>query len=64
MAGIWTQSPPNSMFRTIFEKNMDDSSFNYQHQSVEKTINLPHEAVFIKIGEVLRETEFACKVNI
>ena len=64
MAGIWWQAPNHSIFRTIFEQNMDDSSFTSNEIALEKAINLPNEAFFGYASTVKQKQETACKVLI
>ena len=55
------QSPPNSIFKTIFEQNMDDSSFNTYKESMVKTINEPNEAFYGSFMNIQQE-KMDCKV--
>ena len=63
MAGIWWQAQNNTIFRTIFEQNMDDSSFTSNEIALEKTINFPNEAFFGYASTVKQKQETACKVD-
>ena len=60
-ASFWMQSPPNSIFKTIFEQNMDDSSFNTYKESMVKTINEPNEAFYGSFMNIQQE-KMDCKV--
>ena len=62
-AGLWTQSPAGSIYRTILEKNMDDSSYDDAKTSVKKVLNLPNEAYFGSFGTLLLMPNVHCKVN-
>ena len=61
MAGIWWQAQNNTIFRTIFEQNMDDSSFNTYKESMVKTINEPNEAFYGSFMNIQQE-KMDCKV--
>ena len=62
-ASFWTQSPPNSIYRTIFEQKMDDMSFDNYKKSIEKAISMPNQAFFGANRQVQEEQESACKVH-
>ena len=61
-AGLWTESSPGSIYRTILEKNMDESSYNNVKKSVKKVINLPNQAFYGSFGALLK-MQVHCKVN-
>ena len=61
-AGLWTQSISGSIYRTIHQQNMDDSSYNDVETSVEKVINLPNQAYYGTFG-ALQTMKLHCKVK-
>ena len=61
-AGLWTESSPGSIYRTILEKNMDESSYNNVKKSVKKVIDLPNQAFYGSFGPLLK-MRVHCKVN-
>jgi len=62
-ASFWMQSPPNSIFKTIFEQNMDDSSFNTYKESMAKTIDEPNEAFYGSFMNIQQE-KMDCKLEL
>ena len=62
-ASIFTQANPNTVYGSIFQNNMDDSSFNDVGQSLIKTITLPRHAFGGWQKNVLGNSEAACKVS-
>ena len=66
-ARIFTQANPNTVYASIFEKNMDDSSFNKLGKSLIKTIALPRQALYGSQGAFSRVSENSrpeCKVSL
>ena len=63
-ANIFTQANPNSVYGSIFQNNMDDSSFNDVDKSLIKTITLPEQAYAGYQLDVLANSETVCKVSI
>ena len=61
-AGLWTESSPGSIYKTILEKNMDKSSFDNVKTSVKKVINSPNQAFYGSFGPLLK-MQVHCKVN-
>jgi hypothetical protein len=62
-ASIFTQANPNTVYGSIFQNNMDDSSFNAVDDSLIKTITLPRQAFSGYQGDYSANPETACKVN-
>ena len=62
-ANIFTQANPNTVYGSIFQNNMDDSSFNDVDDSLIKTINLPKQAFGGFQEHVSSNSETACKVG-
>ena len=60
---LWTQSPPDTIFRSVYERNMDDSSFNENQKSMEKTISHENQAFFGDSNFVTGNKVMACKVQ-
>ena len=60
---IFTQANPNTIYGSIFENNMDDSSFNALNDSLIKTITLPRQAFSGYQEDVSANPETACKVS-
>ena len=61
-ASIFIQANPKTVYESIFENNMDDSSFNDASESLIKTITLPRHAFGGWQQDVLANSEAACKV--
>ena len=62
-ASIFTQANPKTVYGSIFQNNMDDSSFNDASESVIKTITLPRHAFGGWQEDVSANSEAACKVS-
>ena len=62
-AHIFTQANPNTVYGSIFQNNMDDSSFNDVDDSLMKTINSPKQAFSGFQEHVSANSETACKVS-
>ena len=60
---IFDQASPNNIYGSIFEKNMDDSSFNNWKESLTKTITLQKQAYGGYQEDFLAIPETACKVS-
>ena len=60
---IFTQANPNTVYESVFQNNMDDSSFNTWDDSLIKTITLPSQAFGGPQEYVLANSETACKVS-
>ena len=52
LSAVWLNSDPTSKYGAVFDKNMDDSSFNSLYESLMKTINLPNNAFFGSIKAI------------
>ena len=63
-ANIFTQANPNSVYGSIFQNNMDDSSFNNWNDSLIKTITQSRQAYGGYQVGVSAIPETACKVSI
>ena len=61
---IFDQASPNNIYGSIFENNMDDSSFNDWHESLTKTITLPRQAYAGYQEDFSAISEIACKVSL
>ncbi len=61
---IFDQASQNSIYGSVFEKNMDDSSFNHWNESLIKTITLPRQAYGGYQDDVLAISEIGCKGSI
>ena len=61
---IFTRANPNTVYESIFQNNMDDSSFNTWDDSLIKTITLPSQAFGGPQEYVLANSETACKVSL
>ena len=65
-AHIFTKANPNTVYASIFEKNMDDSSFNKLGKSLIKTIALPRQALYgseVAVSRVSAISGTKCKVS-
>ena len=60
---IFDQASPNSIYGVIFEKNMDDSSFNSWNESLIKAVTLSKQAYGGYQEDVSAISETACKVS-
>ena len=60
---IFSQANPNTVYGSIFENNMDDSSFNAVNDSLIKTSTLPRQAFSGYQKDVSANPETACKVS-
>ena len=45
-SSIFSQANPNTVYGSIFENNMDDSSFDKLGKSLIKTVSLPRQALY------------------
>jgi hypothetical protein len=61
---IFTQANSTTVYGSIFQNNMDDSSFNDVDKSLIKTITLPEQAYAGYQLDVLANSETVCKVSI
>ena len=61
---LFRQANPNSAYESIFQNNMDDSSFNYWDDSIIKTITKPRQAFGGYQVDVSANSETACKVSL
>ena len=61
---LFSQANPNSAYESIFQNNMDDSSFNHRDDSLIKTITLPRQALCGYQVDVSANSETACKVSL
>ena len=60
---LFSQANPKSAYESIFQNNMDDSSFNYWDDSLIKTITVPEQAFGGYQVYVSANSETACKVS-
>ena len=60
---IFNQANPNTVYESIFEENMDNSSFQTLKGMFKKTITLPRQAMLYFQDEVAAFSEKACKVS-
>ena len=63
IGSAFSQANPNTIYKTIFENNMDDSSFGDWKKSLIKTITEPRQAFFFFQEHVSALSETACKVS-
>ena len=61
---LFSQANPNSAYESIFQNNMDDSSFNNWDDSLIKTITKPRQAFGGYQMDVSANSETACKVSL
>ena len=61
---LFSQANPNSAYESIFQNNMDDSSFNNWDDSLSKTITVPRQAFGGYQVDVSANSETACKVSL
>ena len=61
---IFTRANPNTVHGSIFDNNMDNSSFNSPDESLIKTINLLVQAFGGYQEQVSSNSEAACKVSL
>ena len=61
---LFSQANPNSAYESIFQNNMDDSSFNHWDDSLIKTITIPRQAFGGYQVDVSANSETACKVSL
>ena len=64
VGALFSQANPNSAYKSIFENNMDDSSFNNWDVSLIKTITIPRQAFGGYQEDVSANSETACKVSL
>ena len=55
---------PSTVYRSIFQNNMDDSSFNGWSASLIKTITLPRQAATGLQEDISANSVVACKVSL
>ena len=60
---IFAQANPNSVYGSIFQNNMDDSSFNVVNDSLIKTSTLARQAFVGYQVDVSANPVTACKVS-
>ena len=60
---IFSQANPNTVYESIYEENMDNSSFQSLKGMFEKTITLPKQAMLYFQDETAAFSEKACKVS-
>ena len=66
-AHIFTQANPNTVYASIFENNMDDSSFDKLGKSLIKTVSLPRQALYgshVAVSRVSAMYGTDCKVSL
>ena len=61
---IFTKANSTTVYGSIFQNNMDDSSFNDVDKSLIKTITLPEQAYAGYQHDILANSETVCKVSI
>ena len=61
-ASIFTQANPKTVYESIIQNDMDDSSFSDASESLIKAITLPRHAFGGWQQDVLANSEAACKV--
>ena len=61
---IFSQANTNTVYRSIFQNNMDNSSFNDVDESLIKTITLPRQAFGGFQESVSANSETKCKVSL
>ena len=61
---LFSQANPNSAYESIFQNNMDDSSFNHWDDSLIKTITISRQAFGGYQVDVSAYSEAACKVSL
>ena len=61
---IFSQANTNTVYRSIFQNNMDNSSFNDGDESLIKTITLPRQAFGGFQESVSANSETKCKVSL
>ena len=59
---VFSQANPNTVYGSIFQNNMDNSSFNDGDESLIKTITLPRQAFGGFQERVSANSETKCKV--
>ena len=59
---LFAESKPNTIYRAIFEKSMDESSFNSPYESMKRTVTNVNHAYFGEIYGVLAYEDMSCKV--
>ena len=60
---VFSQANPNTVYESIFENNMGDSSSYDWKESLIKTVTLPRQALFYFQENVSAFSETACKVS-
>ena len=66
-AHIFTQANPNTVYASIFENNMDNSSFDKLGKSLIKTVSLPRQALYgshVAVSRVSAMYGTDCKVSL
>ena len=61
---IFSQANSTTVYGSIFQNNMDDSSFNIIDKSLIKTITLPEQAYAGYHEDVSANSETVCRVSI
>ena len=61
---IFSQANTNTAYGSVFQNNMDNSSFNEWDESLIKTITLPKQAFGGFQESVLANSETVCKVSL
>ena len=60
---VFSQASPNTIYESIFENNMGNSSSYDWKESLIKTVTLPRQALFYFQEHVSAFSETACKVS-
>ena len=59
---LFAQSKPNTIYRAILDKSMDELSFNQPHESMKRTVTNVNHAKFGDLYSVQTNKEMRCKV--
>ena len=60
---LFAESEPNTIYRAIFEKSMDESSFNPPYESMKRTVTNVNHAYYGEVYGVLAYKDISCKVR-
>ena len=62
IGALFAQSKPNTIYKRIFENNMDEQSFNYPQDSIKRTVLNVNHAYLGDLSTLLEYKDLSCKV--
>ena len=63
IGSLFAESKPNTIYKSVLEKSMDEKSFNDPYESMIRTVSNVDHAYFGDLSSVLLYEEISCKVN-